>query len=54
MCELARIRDRRGREQELRVRAVHARQAPQAAQHVGDVRAEHAPINVSLVDDDVP
>ena len=51
--ELARVRDRRRGEQELRLGAVDARQPPQAAQHVRDVRAEHAAVDVRLVDDDV-
>ena len=49
--ELARVRDRRGREQELRVGVVHARQPSQPAQHVGDVRAEDSSIDVRLVHD---
>ncbi len=51
--ELAGVRDRRGGEQELRLRPVDAREAPQPAQHVGDVRAEDAAVDVRLVDDDV-
>ena len=51
--ELARIRDRRRREQELRIRAVHARQPSQPPQDVRDVRAEDAAVHVCLVDDDV-
>ncbi len=49
--ELARVRDRRGSEQELRVGVVHARQPSQPAQNVGDVRAEDSSIDVCLVHD---
>ena len=51
--ELARVRDRRRREQELRLGAVDAREPAQPAQDVPDVRAEHAAVDVRLVDDDV-
>ena len=51
--ELRRVRDRRRGEQELRVGAVDARHPAQAAQHVADVRAEDAAVDVRLVDDDV-
>ncbi len=51
--ELAGVGDRRGGEQELRLRSVHPRHASQAAKHIGDVRAEHAAVHVRLVDDDV-
>ena len=51
--ELARVRDRRRGEQELRVGAVDPREPPQPAQHVGDVRAEDAAVDVRLVDDHV-
>ena len=51
--ELARVRDRRGREQELRLGVVDPREPPQPAEHVGDVRAEDAAVDVRLVDDDV-
>ncbi len=51
--ELAGVGDRRGGEQELRLRPVHARHPSQAAQHVGDMRAEHAAVHVRLVDDDI-
>jgi hypothetical protein len=52
-CELAGVRDRRRCEQELRLGAIHVRQAPQAPQHVADMRAEDAAVHVRLVDDDV-
>ena len=51
--ELAGVRDRGGREQELRLGAVRARQAPQTSEHVADVRAEDAAVDVRLVDDHV-
>ena len=51
--ELAGVRDRGGGEQELRLRAVHRGRAAQSAQDVADVRAEHASVDVRLVDDDV-
>ena len=51
--ELAGVRDRRRGEQELRLRAVDAGEPPQAPQHVADVRAEDAAVDVRLVDDDV-
>ena len=50
--QLARIRDSRRRTDEDRVRPVVAADALQAAQHVGQVTAEHAAIGVELVDDD--
>ena len=53
MRELAGVRDRRRGKQKLRLRAVHACQTPQAAEHVADVRAEDAAVHVRLVDDDV-
>ena len=49
--ELARVRDRGRREQELRLGAVDAREPPQPPQHVADVRAEDAAVDVRLVDD---
>ena len=52
--ELAGVRDRRGSEQELRLGPVHRGGAAQPAQDVADVRAEHAAVDVCLVDDDVP
>ena len=52
-CQLARVRDRRAGEQELRVGAVDRRQPPQASQHVRHMGAEHAAVHVGLVDDDV-
>ena len=51
--EFARIRDRRRGADELRVRAVEARDAPQPPQHVGQVAAEHAAIRVQFVQHDV-
>ena len=50
--QLGRVGDRRAREQEARVAAVGAREPPQAAQHVRHVRAEHAAVDVRLVDHD--
>ena len=52
-AELAGVGDRRRGEQELRVGAVDAREPPQPPQHVGDVRAEDAAVDVRLVDDHV-
>ena len=52
-AQTAGVRDGSGGEQELRLRAVDARQAAETPQHVGDVRAEDAPVDVRLVDDDV-
>ncbi len=51
--ELGRVGDRRGGQQELRLRPVDAGESPQAAQHVADVRAEDAAVHVRLVHDDV-
>ena len=51
--ELARIRDRRRREQELWARAVDTREPAQAAEHVPDMRAEDASVDVRFVDHDV-
>ena len=48
-----RLRDGRRGEHERRVGAVHRAHPPQPAQHVGDVRPEHAAVVVALVDDDV-
>ena len=50
--ELDRVGDRRAREQEARLGAVGARDPPQPAQDVGDVGAEHAAVDVRLVDHD--
>ena len=50
--ELDRVGDRRRGEDEARVGAVDAGDAPQPAQDVGDVRAEDAAVGVRLVDDD--
>ncbi len=50
---LGRVRHRRRCEQELRRRADRGADAAQTADHVGDVRAEHAPVDVRLVDHDV-
>ena len=52
-CQLARIRNGRRRADELRIRAVKARDAAQSAQHVGQVAAEHAAIGVQLIQHDV-
>jgi hypothetical protein len=50
--ELDRVGDRRAREQEPGRRAVGARDAAQPAQDVADMGAEHAAVDVRLVDDD--
>ena len=52
LAELARVGDRGARQHEARLGAVGARQPPQPAQHVRHVRAEHAAVDVRLVDDD--
>ncbi len=44
----------RRREDERGARAVAGRHPLQSPQHVGDVRPEHAAVDVALVDDDVP
>jgi hypothetical protein len=49
--ELARVRDRRGREHEPRRRPVQLAHAPQPPQHVRHVRAEDPAVDVRLVDD---
>ena len=49
--QLLRIGDGSRGQDELRLRAVEMGDALQAAQHVGDVRAEHTPVDVRLVDD---
>ena len=51
--QLRGVRDRRRREHELRLRPVRAGEPAQAAEHVRDVRAEDAAVDVRLVDDDV-
>ena len=51
--KLRRVRDRRRREHELRLRPVRAGEPPEAAEDVRDVRAEDAAVDVRLVDDDV-
>ncbi len=48
--QFERVGDRRGGQQDARPRAVGGGDPPQPAQHVGDVRAEHAAIDVRLVD----
>ncbi len=50
--QLARVGDRRRREQEARGGAVQLADPPQPPQHVGDVRAEDAAVDVGLVDHD--
>ena len=50
--QLDRVGDRGGGEQEARGRAVGGGDPAQAAQDVGDVGAEHAAVDVRLVDDD--
>ena len=52
-AELRRVRDRRRGEQELRVGSVYTRHSAEPAQHVADVRAEDAAVDVRLVDDHV-
>ncbi|MBV6465940.1 MAG: hypothetical protein PGMFKBFP_01230 [Anaerolineales bacterium] len=47
-----RVADGGGGEDELRMRAVERGNAFQAADHVGDVRAEDAAVGVQLVNDD--
>ena len=49
--QLDRVGDRRAGEQEPRLGAVDRRGPAQPPQHVADVRAEHAPVDVRLVDD---
>jgi hypothetical protein len=49
--ELARVRDRRRGEQELRLGSVDPRQPAQPPQDVPDVRAEDPAVDVRLVDD---
>ena len=51
--QLHRVGDRRRRADERRRRPVVLAHAPQPAQHVGQVAAEHAAVRVQLVDDDV-
>ena len=51
--ELTWIRDRGGGQQELGLGAVDAGEPPQPPQHVADVGAEDAAVDVCLVDDDV-
>ena len=51
--ELAGVPDRRRAADDDRVAAVVGADPEQPPQHVGDVPAEHAPIGVELVDDDV-
>ena len=50
--ERERVGDRGGGEDEPRLCPVGLREAAQAAQHVGDVRAEHSAVHVCLVHDD--
>ena len=50
--QLDRVRDRRAREQKPRRRAVDGGDPPHPPEHVGNVRAEHAAINVGLIEDD--
>ena len=50
--ELARVGDRRAGEHEARLGPVGGGDPPQPPQHVGDVRAEHAAVDVRLVDHD--
>jgi hypothetical protein len=50
--QLQRVCDRRRGQHETGLGPVGVREPSQAAQHVGDVRAEDAPVDVRLVDDD--
>ncbi len=50
--QLDRVGDRRAGEQEAGLRAVDRGGPAEPAQDVGDVRAEHAAVDVGLVDDD--
>ena len=50
--QLDRVGDRRAGEQEARLGPVRGGDAPQPPQDVRDVRAEHAAVDVRLVDDD--
>ncbi len=52
-AELSGVRDRRRREHEPRLGAVDVREPPQPPQDVRDVGAEHAAVDVGLVDDHV-
>ena len=51
--QLRRVRDRRRGEHELWLGVVRAREPAQPPEHVRDVRAEHAAVDVRLVHDDV-
>ncbi len=51
--ELSRIRNRRRGTDELRVRPVKSRDAPQSSQYVGQVAAKHAAVRVQFVEDNV-
>ena len=51
--ELAWISDRRGATDELRIAAVEAGDAAQAAQHVAQMAAENTAVGVQLIEDDV-
>ena len=51
--QLARVRNRRRRAEEDRVRSVVPADAAQPPQHVAQVAAEHAAVGVQLVDDHV-
>ena len=50
--QFARVGDGRGSQDELRVAAIKRTEAAQPAEHVGHMRAEDAPVDVHLVDDD--
>jgi hypothetical protein len=50
--ELDGVGDRGRSQEEARLGAVGPRDSPQAAEHVGDVRAEDSAVDVRLVDDD--
>ena len=51
---LPRVPDRRGAADELRGAPVELADPQQPADHVGEVRAEHAPVVMEFVEDDVP
>ena len=53
LCVVARVRDRRGGHDELRLRAVVTTDPPEAPEQIGDVAPENAAIRVQLVDHDV-
>ena len=52
--QLSGIRNRRRAANELRLRSIKFRDAPQPSQHVGQVAAEYAAVGMQLIDHDVP